>query len=393
MRKRVVLGFWSSTFEDRDAMEGVGEYVRQRSHWILDVCAQLMHEATDLLRPEVDGAIINVQGEHIPPVVAARGLPVVNAATAAEQPVRPLVAVNNDLVGRLAAEHLLERGFRHFGVAGMRAANRFAFERGRSFIDTVARAGCAVDTLEHEDHYYDWNQAPSELAGWLVALPKPVGVFTCFDVRARHVVDACRELDIAIPEQLAVVGAGNDTLVCRLAEVPISSVDLNSFRRGYEAAQMLDRLMDGQPVPPETRIDPVGVVTRRSTDVLAIRDPVVAQAIGYIRRHVDQPLQVEDVLGEVPVSRRSLERRFREELGRSPSTEICRLRLIKAQELMARTDLNMAEIAAMSGFADAVRFSRTFRRELGMTPTAWRERRRGVQRLPERRDPLEDKSL
>jgi LacI family transcriptional regulator len=213
-----------------------------------------------------------------------------------------------------------------------------------------------------------------ELARWLLSLPRPVGVMASYDIRARHVLDACRRVGLAVPDQVAVIGVDNDEFLCNLSDPPITSVAPDTRRTGYEAAALLDRLMSarekqrGQAV----FVQPLGVVTRRSTDAFALGDPDVSAAVRFIREHAYHGITVKDVLAEVPVSRRVLEGRFRKLLGRTPHDEIARIRLERVRQLLRETRLSMDEIARRSGFRNGEYLATAFRREIGTSPNEYR---------------------
>jgi LacI family transcriptional regulator len=214
-----------------------------------------------------------------------------------------------------------------------------------------------------------------EIGQWLLALPRPVGVMACYDIRARHVLDACRRVGLAVPDQVAVIGVDNDEFLCDLSDPPLSSVAPDTRRTGYEAAALLDRLMSGR----ERRrgqaifVEPLGVVARRSTDVLALGDADVSAAVRFIREHACDGIAVKDLLAEVPLSRRVLEDRFRKLLGRTPHDEIARVRFERVRQLLRETRLPLAEIARRSGFRNAEYLATAFRRQLGTSPNAYRK--------------------
>jgi LacI family transcriptional regulator len=194
-----------------------------------------------------------------------------------------------------------------------------------------------------------------------------------------EVIDACRAADIAVPEEIAIVGFDNDEPLCELAEPPLSSVAFNSARMGYEAAAMLDRLMNGKPVKQHwLEIDPLGVVTRRSSDRWAIEDPDVAAAVRFIRENAANPIDVGDVVSALSLSRRSLELRFKRTLGRSPLDEINSVRVERAKELLTRTEFKLSRIALACGFHSVIHFHTVFRRHAEITPQAYRLRTRGT---------------
>ena len=213
-----------------------------------------------------------------------------------------------------------------------------------------------------------------QLAKWLAGLPKPVGIMACYDIKAQQVLDVCRELDLAVPEQVAVIGADNDHLLCNLSDPPLSSVIPNSRRAGYEAARLLDQMMFGEKVDNNAvLVRPLGIETRQSTDTLAIEDAEIAEALRFIRRHASSGINVGDVLKAVPLSRRVLESRFRKLLGRTPHEEIVRQRIGRVQQLLSETELSLREIADRTGFEHAEYLSVAFKQATGQTPTQFRK--------------------
>jgi LacI family transcriptional regulator len=195
----------------------------------------------------------------------------------------------------------------------------------------------------------------------------------CYDIKAQQLLDVCRELDIAVPEEAAVIGVDDDPLLCNLADPPLSSVICNTHRTGYEAASLLDRMMAGERIGSESvLIKPLGVETRQSTDILAIEDQHVAAAVRFIRQHALTGIDVSDVLRQVPVSRRVLESRFREFVGRTPHQEIVRLRVERVKQLLTETNLPLSVIATRAGFQHNEYLSVAFKNAVGMPPSEFR---------------------
>jgi LacI family transcriptional regulator len=205
-----------------------------------------------------------------------------------------------------------------------------------------------------------------------------VGILAAYDIRGQRVLDACRGAGLAIPDEVAVLGVDNDELLCELASPPLSSVMPNTLRTGYEAAALLDRMMRGEAVRPVAHlIPPVGVVARQSTDVLALEDRAVAQAVRFIREHACEGINVGDVLQGVTLSRRVLEQRFRRLLGRTPREEILQVRLARVKQLLTETDLTLYQVAERTGFEHVEYLSVVFKRETGRTPRQFRTAARG----------------
>ena len=216
------------------------------------------------------------------------------------------------------------------------------------------------------------------IARWLRSLAKPVGVMACNDVRGRPVLNACREHSVAVPEQVAVIGVDNDPTICELSDPPLSTVEPDTRRIGYEAARLLEGLIHGRAATAGvTLVEPLRVVERQSTDVSAIDDPHVAAAVHFIRRHGHEPITVSDLLARVSVSRRTLERRFLAALGRSPHAEVLRVRLDRVRRLLGETAYPLREVARRSGFRHAEYMSAMFRKNTGETPGRYRRRVQG----------------
>jgi LacI family transcriptional regulator len=277
----------------------------------------------------------------------------------------PRVTSDDAEIGTLAAAHLIDRGFRHFAYAG---PTRFdgIDAREKGFRDRLLITGTQNISV-HRD--------PGELRQWLASLPRGTGVLARNDLLGRQIIGACAEAGLRVPEDIAVLGCGNDELICRMARPTLSSVSLPAERVGFAAASMLDHMVDNQTIPRQQVAMPVSsVVSRQSTDVISIADAQVAAAMRFIRAHAGEWIGVREMLLAVGVNRRSLERKFRQVIGRSPLEEIRRVRLEIAKDLLSRTDLVMPIVARRAGFSEAKQLSLTFHNELQMTPTAYRRK-------------------
>ena len=224
----------------------------------------------------------------------------------------------------------------------------------------------------------DWIEEQAKLARWLRSLPKPVGLFTCLDIRGQWVLDVCRQESIRVPGEIAVLGYHNDELLCELCEPQLSSIIPNAQKAGYDAAVWLDELMHQMKLAKQLELlPPLGIVARGSTDAIALSDAQTANAIRFIRRNACKGIGVEDVLAAVPMSRTLLERRFQKYLRRSPYEEILRLRIERVKELLITTNLQIAEIARQAGFSGVEYLSAMFKKRVGLSPRAFR-RKMGV---------------
>jgi LacI family transcriptional regulator len=286
------------------------------------------------------------------------------------------VETDDAAMSRLAAEHLLDRGFKHFGFVGN---DRFHWSRWReeAFVEATTRAGgsCAVFRPQPSSRRQPMNLMEEEklLVAWIQKLPKPVGVMACYDVRGQQLLDVCHRIGVAVPDEMAVVSVDNDEMLCSLSDPPLSSVIPDAHRTGYEAARMLDRLMGGKsPGKHSLKIAPIGIATRQSSDVLAVADHNISQAMHFIREHACEGIKVDHVLKAVPLSRRVLEHRFKKLLGYSPHDEILRMQFQRVTELLNQTALPLASIAEHAGFRHAEYLSVAFKKKFGVTPSEYR---------------------
>jgi LacI family transcriptional regulator len=381
-RRKVALLIETSNAYGRELLQGIRSWLREGGAWSI----RLSEHGRGATVPswlrgwKGDGVIARVDTRRVATSLRATGLPVVDVSAALEAPAFPRVVTDSRAVTRLALEHLKERGFRSFGYCGDRRFT-WSVQRARFFAEHVrAETGAALTV--YEDALGDEASADAErevgaIARWLKGLPKPVGVLACYDVRGQQVLAACQEAGLAVPEDVAVIGVHNDELLCDLCEPPLTSVIPNARRAGYEAALLLERMMKGERLPVAVRwIEPLGVALRQSTDVVAVGDAKVSAAVRYIRDHAAEGIDVTDVLRAVPMSRTLLERKFKTLLGQTPHEHILRTRLARVRAMLAGTDLSVALIADRTGFEHAEYLSVAFRRETGMTPTAWRAQHR-----------------
>ncbi len=385
MRKRrkvaVILQLWQNY--DRGVLSGVAAYVRERRNWSVFV-EEVEHQRIPNLREwDGDGLIINFDNRSVAQAVQGIAKPVVALGGGRgwydETSGFPYVSTDDEAIGRLAAEHLLERGLKQFAFCGYppNRSNAWVAKRAAGFIGRLAQDGFACKTFQGRyATAQHWERLQAELVAWLRRLPLPIGLLGCYDYRARHVLEACRTAGLMVPEDVAVIGVDND-LVCDLADPPLTSVEQGRFQIGYTAASLLDKLMDKKPPAKLWHfIAPVGVVSRQSTDLIYVADREVAQALRIIRLEASRGVQPDAIAARLQLSRSTLDKRFKSSIGRPVDAEIRRVRLERALDLLARADLPLRKVAHEAGFANEQYMSAVIGKACGCTPLQYREEHR-----------------
>jgi LacI family transcriptional regulator len=374
-RPAVALLIETSNSYARGLLEGIVGYVRGHDPWSIWLPEQRRGESPPdwLKRWRGDGIIARIETAEIARTLRRTKLPVVDVSAARPLDTVPWVETDDPAIAELAAEHLAERGFRRVAYVGEPQFNWSRF-REAAFVSAAQARGLSVSVAPAPPAApHKRGGVTPTLGTWLQRLEKPVGLFCCYDIKAQQVLDLCRELDLAVPEQVAVLGVDNDPLLCNLCTPPLSSIAPDTYRTGYVAAELLERMLRGERVAPQPYlIPPLGVETRLSTETLAIEDDDVARALRYIREHAREGIDVGDVLRAVPVSRRILEAKFRKLLGRTPHAEILRVRLQRVEQMLTETDLPLREIARRTGFRHTEYLSVAFKREYGRSPSTLR---------------------
>lgn len=377
---RIVLLLESSRASGRALLTGIARYAHHHGPWSFYWEPAGLEKAWPVLKTlDADGIIMR-DVEKVREVLAC-GIPaVVVGHSRTEIPGLINVVTDSARIGQLAADHLLGCGFRQFGYCGMVQSRiertHWSQQRSESFAARLRDAGFGT-------HRYlarritaplSWSRERQLMARWLRTLPKPVGILACNDDRGQQVIDACRTAELQVPDQVAVMGVDNDELVCGLSDPPMSSVAIGFERAGYESAEALHLLIRGrQAVERKIIVAASHVVTRRSTNILAVEDPYVARALRFIRDHGRVPVSVTQVAQAAALSRRALEKRFRQSLARSVFSEIRRIRVEYISQLLAETTLPVSEVAEQLSFDGPHHIARYFRKERGMTPREFRQ--------------------
>lgn len=359
----------------RKRLHGVAQYA-QRHGWRMMLVRRRGREAAqEVARLRPDGLIAYVADRWLVEVASRLAVPLVDTALG-EIEVPMVVSLDADAVGRLAAEHLIGLGLEHFAYCGVRGPVS-SQERRDGCEAHLARRGRKLHAFAQRVGEGESRMEP--LMGWLRRLPKPVGILAYDDKLGERVLTACRWSNLPVPSQVAVLGIGNDELMCEVSWPSLSSIAFPTQRLGFLAAEMLDQAMRGRAIPqPLKKVPPTGIELRASTDMLATDDTLVKAAVGLIRQRAGEPIGVKHLARALDVSRRTLDRRFVDALGRTVHDELTAVRMQTARNLLADGLASIAQIAQACGYSTAASFSRAFHQHAGCWPTDYRQEVRVV---------------
>ncbi len=366
----------------RDFLLGIARYARLHGPWSFHITPGDYKQAVPKMKQwGGTGIIARIPDDGVAQAVLDSGLPTIALGLSDEQlsaghPLSRLSEVSpvEDDVVRLVIDHLTERGFRRYAFVGLEDRS-WSLRREVAFVQQLAKVGI-------EPHVYHspkraanrvWEKEQKILAGWMSELPTPVGLFACNDDRGREVLEACSLAGLKVPEDVAIVGVDNDAVFCELSNPPLSSVALNAETAGYRSAALLDAMMQGRIRRPQRIVvEAMGVVTRRSTEVVAVEDEDIAVALQFIQRHQGRDITVESVVQETAVSRRKLEKQFSATIGRTILEEIQLVRLERAKRLLVETTYSVSKVAELAGFGSVGYFIQFFQKRVGKTPRRYR---------------------
>ncbi|MCR9293278.1 MAG: DNA-binding transcriptional regulator [bacterium] len=378
VRRSVALLIETSNGYSRGLLEGVISYTKVHGNWSVYLTEQERGSPPPawLQTWGGDGIIARIETDSIGRQLVRCGVPIVDLSAARHIQGVPWADTEDRAIAKLAFQHFAERGFRNLAYCGD-AGFHWSMKRGRHFRQFAESAGCHF--FEHHSiaryaRSFDAVAEKQRIMEWIQQLPRPIGIMGCYDFKAQEVLDACRQLGVPVPTEAAVIGVDNDHLICELSEPSLSSVIPDTKRTGYEAASLLDRMMNGEVITDEQPLitQPLGIRLRESTDTVAIEDEQIARALQFIRHRASANIRVRDVLEQVKLSRRAFEHRFKKLVGLTPHEEIQRVRMNRVIELLRETDLTVQQIAERLGFEHAEYLGAAFKREIGQSPGEYR---------------------
>jgi LacI family transcriptional regulator len=366
----------------RGLLRGVARYLQEHTRWSVYFEPHGLDSPPPSWLPswKGDGMLVRINSRQMADAILGTGIPAVDLRGVIPNLGIPFIGVDNVPVSKLGFDHLHSCGLRNFAFCGTpRGAVPNQDLRCDYFVAAAREAGytCSAYCCEPtQGRPLTWEEQQQGIVEWLKTLPTPVGVMTCHDDRGQQVLDACRRAGLAVPDQVAVLGVDNDPNLCNLCNPPLSSIDVNPARIGYEAAVLLEKMMTGAPAPTEPCLlgPPRGIAARHSTDLLWVEDEEVAASIRFIREHACEGITVRDVLNQTSNSPSALEKRVKKTLGRTIKAEISRVRLARAKLLLTETNWPVAKIAERCGFGEPKYFSAVFHKTVGMKAMDYRRR-------------------
>lgn len=380
-RPRVAMLIESSRSYGRALLRGIGHFARTQGNWsILHEEMTIADQLPEWFRhSELSGVIARVDSHTVAPL-RQLNVPIVDVLGRRNFEAIPRVDTDNHAVASAAFEHLWERGFRRFAFCGFQSAH-YSEARAQAFTKLVHASGCPCSVYESPADSSQTVAAieraglrdEAGLSSWLESFTPPVGLFACNDIRGQHVLRACASLDRSVPDDVGVIGVDNDHAICKLTDPPMSSILTNAEQVGFRAAEILQQMLAGRHHAETMEyVAPIGIIQRFSTQVTATEDREIARICQYIREHACDGICVSDAAAFSSLSRRQIERRFRDKLCRTVRQEITSVQLDKAKCLLRETTMPLDEIAPLAGYMHRERLSQVFKRETGQTPGAYR---------------------
>ncbi|UDQ99185.1 DNA-binding transcriptional regulator [Lentisphaerota bacterium WC36G] len=377
-KKKIALIFNQDIGYCREVLFGIQEFYLENSNWIFRNGVSDRKVLKPLLEWQPDGIIGHIFDKNLANELQKLSIPIVNTTKTIPDCSLTTIDVDHYEVGRLAANYLLQKNFADYGYFGSKLAV-FSQLRLQGFSDTLRQNNYEIKTfygnflprLQIED---SWVKFDKNIEQWLKSLRKPAAVLASNDTPARYLSEICQQLNIKIPDDVAILGVDNNLMECTLATPPISSIEVPAQEIGYQAAELLDKMLHDKIVSNDISLPPGQIIARRSSDILAVEDGDVATALSFIRTNINRRILVEEVCDKVGISRRQLERKFRRDIGRSIHTEIRSSQISLAKNILRENNKTIQEVSAMCGFNSTRSFTEVFKTATSMTPSEYRNK-------------------
>lgn len=379
---KIALLFNANKVYDRGVVKGIGQYLQaSQCTWDIFIEDDFTYRKESINELEIDGIIADFDDPETEKLLENTSIPVIAVGGSYQNPTfypnHPYVATDNYALVEAAFLHLKQKGINRFAFYGLpnETEKHWSNERKNAFIQIMKNNDYPSEIyLDKQSHFDNWQIAQSNLCEWISQLSPHTGIIAVTDARARHLLQACEYLNIAVPDQLCVIGIDNEELIQYLSRVSLSSVVQGTNQIGYQAAKLLHRLLNGLPVNnTPILIPPLKVEQRRSTDYLSLTDPLVIQAMHYIRHYATQGIKTEQVLDHLQISRSNLEQRFKIELNKTIHQVIHEVKLARARHMLRNTNISLQEIADICGYPSLQYFYAVFKKTYKKTPKEYRD--------------------
>lgn len=378
---KIALLFNANKVYDRQVVEGIGQYIQaSQCMWDIFVEDEFIYHTNTINQLSIDGIIADFDDPKTVELLQNTLIPTIAVGSSYKQvdfyPHFPYVATDNAALVEMALSHLQDKGLSQFAFYGLQVNTHkhWSIERRDAFVELMEKNHYPIYLYEGvQVRAQNWLEEQQKLIVWLKSLPSHTGIIAVTDARARHLLQACEYSKIAVPEELCVIGIDNEELIQYLSRVSLSSIEQGAREIGYQAAKLLHKLLNGQKVPSTPiLIPPITVHTRNSTDYRSLSDPLVIQAMHYIRHRACHGIKVEQVLDHLEISRSNLEQRFKNEMDRTIHQVIHEEKIARAKNLLEQTDISIQEIADICGYPSVQYFYSVFKKEFEMTPKEFR---------------------
>lgn len=366
--KRIVLLLETSRAFGRGLIIGIARYSKINGPWSfykepLDLKSSIPH----LTSWKPDGIIM--RDSLITNELLSLKKPTILAIHDSSYPVGlPVIKTDSPAIAKLASSHLIEKGLKNLAFFGF---ENYDWVKERKFYFSSFNSEAGFNTHiyvpQKKNNKNEWENELEEVSNWIISLPKPVGIFSCNDDHGQRILEVCKLVRLNVPEDVAVIGVDNDPMICEISDPPLTSIALNVEAAGYEAAKLMDDMLNKKKnLDKRIMVSPSHIVQRQSTDILAVDDTFVSQAIQFIKKNAKNKILVKDVVKASGTNRRSLEKRFKNIIHRSIYEEIQNVRVELIAKLLIETDLHISQITRLFNFTDAEHISRYFKGEKGI---------------------------
>jgi len=357
MSQKIALLIETSNAYARGLLKGIHSYIKENTHWSIFMGEFSRGECHPewLNNWKGDGIIGRIENKKMANIIEKAALPTVDVSSGRFLPYVPWVETDDKAISKLAFEHLRACGFKNFAFCGV--PYPWSYRRQEHFTKLLKEKNYNIFDYRFSEKKADenWHTQLDQLAKWLKNLPKPIGIFAAYDNLGRQIIETCQLAGIYVPEEVAIIGVDNDELICDLCKPGLSSILTDPFRIGYLSAKQLDQIMNGKELlHTEIRIKPIQVHENA----------------------LKGPLTIEEIIKNIPISRRVFEAKFKKEVGRTPFQEILRLKINRIKELLINTDMSLLEISERAGIEHQSYMGFIFKKEMGISPRLYRKQHR-----------------